>query len=86
MVNQQDNHYRTSDTALAAFLRTQNFFLVTIDYTKLRFEFVFNDSENLREAVNNYITGNALCDPSAFARVNRKLNRIIRKQVQWEED
>ncbi len=85
-MNQENTHYKTSDTALAAFLITEHFFLVSIDYTQPRFEFLFPMSERILEYATNYISGNALCDPSAFSRVNKKLMRIIRKQVQWGED
>ncbi len=82
----QDNHYRTSDTVLAAFLIIEHFFVISIDYSKPRFEFLFKDSEQIREAANNYISGNALTDPTKFARVLRKCNRIIYKKIQWEAD
>lgn len=81
-----DNTYRTSDTTLAAFLVTAQYALLYIDYEPPRFEFVFPDSEQIKDATTKYISGNALTDPSAFARVNRKLLRVIRKQCQWEED
>mgnify|MGYP001615839749 CR=1 len=86
MNQQSDNHYLTSDTALAAFLRTKNFYLIFIDYSALRYNFVFSDSEQIREAANNYLTGNALCDPSSYSRIFKKLNRIVSKKVQWEND
>ena len=82
----QDNTYRTSDTTLAAFLVTAQYALLYVDYEAARFEFVFPESDEVRESVNRYISGNALVDPSSFARVNRKLLRIIRKRCQWEED
>lgn len=85
MVN-QDGRYRTSDTALAAFLITEHFLLVFIDYSKPRFEWLFKDSEQIRESANNYIIGNAFTDPSKYSRVFRKANRILRKQCQWEDD
>lgn len=81
-----DNTYRTSDTTLAAFLVTAQYVLLYIDYEKPRFEFVFPMSEQIKEAATKYISGNALTDPFAFARVHRKLLRIIHKQVQWEDD
>ena len=86
MVNQQDNHFKTSDTALASFLITERFFLLSIDFSKPRFEFLFPMSEKIQETANNYLSGNALTDPSAFSRINRKLLRVVRKQVQWDED
>lgn len=86
MNQQQNKNYRTSDTALAAFLKIKNFFLISIDYSKPRYEFLFPDSNQIREIANNYIIGNALADPSHYARVLKKLNRIIYKKVQWEDD
>ena len=86
MVNQQDNHYRTSDTSLASFLITKHFFLVSIDYQQPRFEYLFTDSDELRKDANDYVIGNALTDPSAYVRVFRKLNRIIHRQIQWGDD
>ena len=86
MVQQSDNHYRTSDTALSAFLITKHHFLVSIDYLQPRFEYLFTDSDELRKDANDYVIGNALTDPATFVRIFRKLNRIIRKQVQWEDD
>jgi len=83
---QENAPYRTSDTALAAFLKVKNYFLISIDYEKPRFEFLFRDSQQIREDANNYIIGNALTDPSDFARIFKKLNRIIYKRVQWEDD
>ncbi len=78
--------FRTSDTTLATYLITKQFFLLSIDYSQPRFEFCFSDSADVRQAASNYVTGNALAEPSAFARVNKKLLRIIHKQVQWEDD
>lgn len=83
----QDNaHFKTSDTALAAYLKTKNFFLISIDYDKPRFEFLFPDSERIREEANNYITGNALVDPGDYARIFKRLNRLIYKRYQWEDE
>ena len=82
----QDNTYRTSDTNLAAFLVTEQYVLLYVDYSKLRFEFVFPESDKIQEVVTRYTSGNALTEPSTIIRVFRKLNRIIRKQCQWEED
>ena len=86
MEQQSDNHFKTSDTALAAFLKVKNFYLVSIDYEKPRYEFHFLNSDQLQEAANSYLIGNALCDPSDYSRIFKKLNRIIFKKVQWEND
>ncbi len=83
---QTDNQYRTSDTSLASFLITEHFFLLSIDYSQPRYEWILKDSEQLRESANNYIIGNAITDPAKYSRVFRKANRVLRKQVQWGED
>ena len=82
----QDNTYRTSDTSLAAFLITAQYALLCVDYDRPRFEFVFPNSNEILISVNAYISGHAITEPSAFARVNRKLLRILHKRCQWEED
>ncbi len=85
-MTQANTHYKTSDTPLAAYLITKHFFLVSVDYDKPRFEFVFPDLKPIQEEANNYLIGNALADPSHYARILKKLNRIISKRIQWEED
>ena len=81
-----DNSFKTSDTPLAAFLKTQGFPLISIDYSQTRYQFHFTDSEQLQKAADSYLIGKALVDPSDFARIFKKLNRILYKKVQWEED
>lgn len=81
-----NNHYKTSDTALASFLITKNYNLVYIDYEEPRYKYHFDDSPQIRELANSYIIGNALAEPISYARVYKKLNRVIRKHVQWEDD
>ena len=85
-MNLPNNAYRTSDTTLAAFLITAQYELLHIDYSQPRFEFSFPESATLKDSVTRYITGSALTDPASFARVNRKLLRVLRKRCQWEED
>ena len=81
-----NNHYKTTDSTLACYLITEGFYLTSINYSKLRYEYSFPHSTHIIEVANNYISGNALTDPAAFSRINKKLMRVIRKQVQWEDD
>ena len=81
-----DKHYTTSDTTLAAYLISGGYYLVGIDYNKPRFEFTFDDSNGLRQSVMEYISGHAVTEPVAYSRVTKKLLRLIRRQIQWEED
>lgn len=79
-----NGEYRTSDTALASYLITEGFKLLEIDYSKPRYEFVFqNDSVQLHEHSRLYITSKALVDPATFTRINRKLLRLVKNQLQW---
>ncbi len=82
----ENNHYKTSDTTLACFLITERFYLTAINYNQPRYEYLFPMSDKIQELANNFLSGNALTDPSDFSRINKKLMRVIHKQVQWEED
>ena len=82
----QNNHYKTSDTALASYLITKSYPLLSIDYTLVRFEFIFPMSDEIKEMASKYIIGKALTDPSVFNKVNKKLLRIVRQQIQWGDD
>jgi hypothetical protein len=80
--------YRTSDTPLAAFLVTQGHLPSAIDYSNPpRYEIVFaNSNDGIRSIAAQYNAGLAKVEPIAFNRILRKLNRILRNQVQWEDD
>ena len=79
--------FRTSDTALAAFLVTQSFPLNAIDYSSPRFEFVFDgniDEDLIKEASQNYQTSKALVDPATYNRILKTLLRAVRDRGQWQ--
>jgi len=78
--------YKTSDTALASYLITQGFILQSVDYSLPRFEFSFPQSPEIQDHATKYVTGKALTNPDVFNRINRKLLRIVRERIQWEED
>ena len=82
----QDNYYLTSDTALASYFIIVGFTLHSIDYSQPRYEFSFPMSDEIKEHASKYLIGQALIDPSTFNRVNRKLLRLLRQQIQWAED
>ena len=81
-----NNLYKTSDTALASYLISSGFLLQTIDYSQPRFEFIFPVSAEIQEHASKYLIGTALTNPSIFNKVNKKLLRIVRQQIQWGED
>jgi hypothetical protein len=78
--------YPTSDTPLACYLITSGFNLEAIDYSGPRYQFIFKRSPEIQGHANLYISGKALTDPADFARVNKKLLRIISRRIQWDED
>jgi hypothetical protein len=79
--------YKTSDTALAAYLITQGHYPLHIDYEQPRFEYSFeNNNIELAQHASKYVTGNALVDPATYNRVFRKLSRIVRSKIQWQDE
>ena len=84
----QNHHYTTTDTIQATYLIIAGFPILSIDYSKPRYEFVFpQDAESkIQEEAMRYITGKALVDPAAFMRVNRKLVRLVKSSIQWEDE
>lgn len=84
MISSNNHQYSTSDTALATYLICEGFQLEEIDYAQPRYVFKFADNNTtLQEHAQLYITGKALVDPATFTRVNRKLTRLIKNQLQW---
>ena len=78
--------FKTSDTALASYLVASGFQLQSIDYSQPRYEFCFLLSPGIEEHASKYLIGKALTDPAVFNKVNKKLLRIVRQQIQWEDD
>ena len=87
MTSQNNHKYSTSDTALATYLICQGFEIESIDYSQPRYEFIFaNDSPVLQDHARLYTIGKALVDPAIFTRVNRKITRLLKNQLQWENE
>ena len=83
-MSNSNEHYQTSDTSLATYLITEGFTLVDIDYSQPRYVFLFEDNyDKLVEHEHKYITSKAKVDPATYSRVNRKLMRAIKNQLQW---
>ena len=81
-----NNNYKTTDTALASYLITQGFLLLAIDYSQPRYDFIFKPATKIADYATKYVVGTALVDPATFNRVNRKLLRIVRNQIQWGDE
>jgi len=81
-----NNLWKTSDTALASYLIVSGFVLQSIDYSQPRFEFAFIQSPEIQEHSSKFLIGRALTDPVVFNKVNKKLLRIIRNQIQWGDE
>jgi len=82
-----NTHYTTSDTAQATYLIVEGYILSAIDYSQPRYIFSFqNNADTIQEFATKYITGKALVDPAAYTRVNRKLLRLLKNQMQWGDE
>ncbi len=76
-------YYRTTDTALATYLLIQEFKLLDIDYSDVRYEYFFKHTDGIIDHAQKYGTGNALVDPSVYQRINRQLARVLKNKGQW---
>ena len=74
----------TTDTALAAYLLTEGYKLLGIDYSQPRYEYTFDKPITDHELA--FLSGNAMSRPADLLKISKKLNRIIGKRCQWEED
>ena len=89
MTTIDDSNYKSSDTSLATYLICKGLELLSIDYSKPRYEYTFQTNTKLLKETaekhsNDYIIGQALIDPALFTRVNRKLVRIVKNELQWD--
>lgn len=77
--------YRTSDTPLAAYLITQGYLPSAIDYSNPpRYEIIFtNAPQSIRDLASQYTAGLSQVEPIYFNRILRKLNHILRNNLQW---
>lgn len=61
------SEYRTSDLALCAYLKSEGFGYTRIEkVAETRAEMIFEDGDDLRNAVMDYQTGNAKVEPREF--------------------
>lgn len=76
-----NNHYRTSDTALAAYLQTEGFAIIGQDNTSPRVIFIVGiaiDNPTLTEKVGLFYVGKARVEPTLFLRNYRILAKQAR--------
>ena len=84
--NLPENLYKTSDTSLATYLFTEGFQILDIDYSSPRAEFIFkNNNPKLVDAVRLYSIGKTQVDAATYARLHRKLTKIVVNQIPWTE-
>jgi len=61
MVMENNGHYQTTDTALAAYLKSSGYEVIDIDTSNQRAIFIFDDCSGLRKHIEDFdlIRGNA---------------------------
>jgi len=77
-----NNHYKTSDTALTAYLQMEGYAILDLDTSTQRVTFTINISENdpkLVELVGSFYAGKAKVEPANFLRNYRILSRQARE-------
>lgn len=80
-----NDNYPTSDTPLAAYLYLEGFKITDIDYSDPRAEFLFIDSTELQDAIRLFSIGKGKVDAKNYARIQRKLMTIVKRQIPWIE-
>jgi hypothetical protein len=78
----ENNHYKTSDTALTAYLQMEGYTILNLDTSTQRVTFTINISENdpkLIELVGLFYAGRAKVEPTNFLRNYRILSRQARE-------
>jgi hypothetical protein len=86
-ISNQQTPYKTTDTALAAYLYCKGFRITDIDYTNQRADIYFDrDTPEIREHARLYFTDIAQVTPSSYSRISKRLSNIIRNHTQWTED
>jgi len=74
------NIYKTSDTAIAAYLCISNFELLRIDEDDNHQSiFIFKATDGIEQAAKSFEIGTAICNVSAFFRQYKKLLREIKQ-------
>jgi hypothetical protein len=73
---EKNEFYKTSDLYLSSFLKLSGF-KFSIKKNNKVITFLFEDSEKLREVINNYLTENATCDPLLFTNSIKNLKNLI---------
>lgn len=79
--NPNNSHYRTSDTALAAYFQIEGFQIIDVDPSGQRTIFVFNAQENdtkILELKRIFDIGKARVEPSIYLRTYKVLTRQAR--------
>jgi hypothetical protein len=77
-----NNHYKTTDTALTAYLQTEGYAILDLDASTQRATFTINileDDPKLVELVGLFYAGRAKVEPTTFLRNYRILSRQARE-------
>ena len=85
MVMENNRHYQTTDTALAAYLKSSGYEVIEIDTSNQRAVFIFEDCDGLRKYIEDFelIRGNAEGVVLFFRAYRTLLSKIhILKQMQ----
>ncbi len=85
---QQNHHFSTTETSLAAYLIAEGFALSHIDYSsdKYNYHFTVSPNKDINYYVVQYMSDSARSNPKQLFATNKKLLRIIKRQLQWEDE
>lgn len=79
-------YFRTSDSSQAVYLVCLGFRIAFIDYTQPRAEIAFLLADGIKEKATDYKAGLGRVEPNAYGTIYKKLSRIIKQGIQFEDD
>ena len=88
LASESNNHYKTNDSSLAAYLYCAGYEIHDIDYLSdpNRAFVIFKDnSPGIYDHARLYFTDKAAISPATYSRIYKRLTTIIRRQIPWME-
>lgn len=70
------NVYISSDLYLTAYLKTKGF-KFTLNKEKTKTKFVFEETQELINYVNEYLTENGVCEPLAYTNAIKNIKNLL---------
>ena len=80
------DHYKTENTSLAAYLHYNGFHIIDIDHIPKRAVIYFRETiDEVMPHERNFYNGLAKVSPESYARIHKRLGKMMREKTPWTE-